>query len=493
MGMDDARHFLARTGFGGSVAEIVDTAIRTREEAVARALGGSGQQSAGATVHAAPSWVNDPFVSPRQLRDDPQARRAYQQQEVRRAFELRGWWLNEMVVTPQPLQERMTLFWHNHFTSSQQKVRVAQLMYRQNRLLRRHALGNFAGLLHAVSRDPAMIIYLDAASNRRGQPNENFAREVMELFTLGEGHYTEADIREAARAFTGWSIDPANGEYLWRPFAHDDGVKTILGRSGEFDGDAVLDILLAQPQTAEFIVAKLWREFVSPAPDRTEVARIARRFRDSRYDIGTALHELLLAPAFWAGENRGALVKSPAELVAGTLRQFSVAFGDPLPFTLMMAGLGQNLFAPPNVKGWAGGNAWITSASLLSRKQFLARLLRAPEPHARIAGETLRGESTGTDGKVAGMGEARTRTADSDVKGAPGLGQLGPEGRERLERARSAIRFDANRWLSQFQPGEVDAMRRVLLPADPVGSPKAGGDGRELMRQLVLDPVYQLK
>src|SRR5437588_1534425 len=151
-----------------------------------------------------------------------------------------------MLSTSSPLTERMTLFWHNHFVSSQQKVKLAELMYRQNATLRANALGSFADLLHAIARDPAMVIYLDNAQNRRGAPNENFAREVMELFTLGEGHYDEQDIKEAARAFTGWSVDRARATFVSRPALHDDGDKTIFGRTGRFDGDDVLDLLLAR-------------------------------------------------------------------------------------------------------------------------------------------------------------------------------------------------------------------------------------------------------
>src|SRR5205814_9204534 len=165
-----------------------------------------------------------------------------------------------------------------HFVSSDQKVRSPQLMYRQNALLRRHALGSFGKLLHEIARDPAMVIYLDNASNRKAQPNENFAREVMELFTLGEGHYTEQDIKEAARAFTGWGIDRDSGTFAYRPRLHDDGEKTVFGKRGYFDGDAILDLALERRETAEFIVAKLWKEFVSPEPDWLSVERIARAF-----------------------------------------------------------------------------------------------------------------------------------------------------------------------------------------------------------------------
>jgi uncharacterized protein (DUF1800 family) len=338
-------------------------------------------------------------------------------------------------------------------------------MYRQNQLLRRHAFGYFGDMLHEVSKDPAMVVYLDSASNRRGQPNENFAREVMELFTLGEGSYSEQDIKEAARAFTGWSIDPDTGEFMLRRPAHDEGVKTVLGRSGNFDGDAVLDILLAQPQTAEFIVAKLWREFVSPQPDAGEVRRIARMFRDNRYNIKVALRALLTADAFYAPQNRAALIKSPIDLIVGTLRQFRFETGEVTPFLFVARQLGQDLFAPPNVKGWPGGDAWINSASLLARKQLLERLFRAQEMRPP---------------PVAMMREGA------------GNAQAGGEARERFVRAMMDVHFDGPRWLAQFQPDDP-LLTRVVLAAVPA-TPQAGAaQGVARLRELVLDPAYQLK
>jgi len=268
----------------------------------------------------------------------------------------------------------MTLFWHGHFATSQRKVRLGQLMYRQNVLLRREALGNFATLLHAVAKDPAMLIYLDNAGSRREAPNENFAREVMELFTLGEGHYGENDVKEAARAFTGWSLERDTGRFVYRRAWHDDGVKTVLGTTGRFDGDDVLDLLLARPETAEFVAAKLWREFVSPQPDAAEVARWAAVFRDARYEVKPLLRAVLASNAFWAEENRATLVKSPVDLVAGTLRTYGIRPFELRPAVVTCAALGQNLFAPPNVKGWPGGDAWIDAATILGRKLWLERV-----------------------------------------------------------------------------------------------------------------------
>jgi uncharacterized protein (DUF1800 family) len=470
MGFDDARHLLNRTGFGASPGEIAEFAQLPREQAIERLL----RPARSGATQPAPAWVNEAITPPRDLRNASEAaRKAFQQEQVRRGFELRGWWLAGMIATPSPLLERMTLFWHNHFVSSQQKVRYVQLMYRQNLTLRQHALGSFAALLHAAAKDPAMIVYLDSASNRKGQPNENFAREVMELFTLGEGQYGENDIREAARAFTGWSIEPDTGEYRWRPFFHDDGQKTVLGQTGNFDGDAVLDILLAKPATAEFITRKLWREFVSPEPDEREVRRIAARFRESGYDIRTALRWLLLSPAFWSQEVRGSLIKSPVDLVVGTLRSFQFETGDALPFAIVTAGLGQNLFAPPNVKGWPGGEAWINTSTLLARKQFLERLFRAQEMPQMAA-----------DG-------ARMK----DFAKVKGQGQLGAEGRERFVRALTDIHFDSDAWFSGLGGYALLARRAVLAtePANDALSLSGTSAGREWLRQVVLDPAYQLK
>ncbi len=501
MGVADARHLLGRVGFGPTFGEVDAYARLSRADAVERLLS-DVKTSAGAPP---PAWVNEPPTPPRSLREGSvEQRQAFQQQEIRRGLELRAWWIGEMLAGPSPLTERMTLFWHNHFTSSQQKVRFVHLMYRQNLLLREKALGNFADLLHAVSKDPAMVIYLDNASNRRDRPNENFAREVMELFTLGEGNYSETDIREAARAFTGWSIDPDTGSFRWRPFIHDSGEKTVLGQKGNFNGDAVLDILLEQPQTAQTVVGKLWREFVAPdfnrEDDRGEVNRIARVFRDSRYDIRTTLRELLLSQAFWAEDNRAALVKSPVDFVVGTLRQFDVRVSDAMPFALVTAGLGQNLFSPPNVKGWPGGEAWINSATLLSRKQFVERLFRGDEMRRTDAGMSMSasGEAQGEARRDAsGQGQGQG-TAQAQLRQA--------QFRARMSRAVDETRFDGERWFRKLEDGATLAgnkgsgnavrdlsLERFVLASAPVNPVPAGVAGRERLRLLTLDPVYQLK
>jgi len=510
LGTEDARHLLARTGFGPTQQEIRAFSGLTREQAVTRMLSEAGQQPS----LAPPEWTAEPIQPRSVIRNAPEDQRRpllvqENQQNNRRTFELRAWWINEMLATPAPLLERMTLFWHNHFTSSQQKVRFPQLMYRQNALLRENALGNFGTLLHAASKDPAMIIYLDSASNRKGKPNENFAREVMELFTLGEGNYSETDIREAARAFTGWSVDVETGKFINRRAQHDTGTKTILGKSGRFDGDEVLDILLTQTRTAEYIIEKMWREFVSPVPDRREVQRVARAFRDSGYEIKVALRELLLSPAFWSDDNRAVLVKSPAEFVVGTLRQFDVPVANATPFAFVMSGLGQNLFAPPNVKGWPGGEAWINSATLLSRKQFVERLFRADEMAAtrpRMAqgmeGSSMDGRAEsmemsaaaakGSPAPVVRVRAAANAVAAANVNNANNVAPSAAPGVPRRA-AQANPTFDGQRWFSSFAGGRDPAVEQLVLAAAPANPVPAEAAGREWLRHLTLDPAYQLK
>jgi uncharacterized protein (DUF1800 family) len=485
LGYDNARMLLDRSGFGPTPAEIARFSVMTREQAVRTLLA----ETRTTAMTPPPAWTTDAaaLAYPRGPDASEAERKAFAQRQVREGLELRGWWIGEMRTTTSPLTERMTLFWHNHFVSSQQKVKLAVLMYQQNVTLRAQALGNFSTLLHAIARDPAMVIYLDSAQNRKGAPNENFAREVMELFTLGEGHYTEQDVKEAARAFTGWSLDRSTGQFVFRRFVHDDGDKTVLGRSGNLDGDQVLDILLAQPQTSEFIVRKLWREFVSPDPDDAEVRRIARLFRDSGYDIKTAMQALLTCDAFYAPANRGTLVKSPVELVVGTLRQFDLHPADPLPFAVAAAGMGQNLFSPPNVKGWPGQDAWINSSTLLARKRFLDRVFRA-------------------DGAP---GPGMLAVADVPAMAPMPRQALAPAGAQDVDRARQvafrramdraldSVQFDSSAWFATLSVGtesqRTAAAERFLLAIPPQAAPDPAADPLTVVRALVLDVTYQLK
>ena len=287
---------------------------------------------------------------------------------------LQGWWLYRMFYTPHPLLERCTLFWHDHFATSLAKVGRSELMFEQNKLLRRHALGKFEPLLSGISRDPAMLIWLDSNSNIKGRPNENFAREIMELFSLGVGNYTEGDIREAARALTGWST--GGGKFLFNESLHDDGAKTLLGETGRWGGDDVVRILLKQPATARFLVRKIYNEFLSEAdaPPDALIETLADEFRKSDYDIKACLRTILRSRLFYSEHAYRQRIKSPVEYVIGLTRSFDTNLS-PERLAKAMDGLGQSLFAPPNVKGWDGGQAWLNSATLLARHNLAARLV----------------------------------------------------------------------------------------------------------------------
>jgi len=473
LGYDDARHLLARTGFGPTDAEVRAFAPLTRRAAVDRLL----RETRTAPVTPPPAFTQETALvrAPRGDSATEDERKAFRDLQAREGVELRAWWIREMVVTPSPLTERMTLFWHNHFVSGQQKVRHARLMYRQNVLFREHALGRFGPLLHAIARDGAMVVYLDLVQNRRGSPNENFAREVMELFTLGEGHYTEQDVKEAARAFTGWSLDRDTGVFVFRRALHDGGVKTVFGRTGPLDGDAVLDLLLDRPETAEFLVAKLWREFVSPDPDPAEVQRIATAFRGSGYDVKVAVGALLTGDAFYAPAARGTLVKSPVDIVVGTLRQLDLHPDSTMPFAVAAAGMGQNLFSPPNVKGWPGGEAWINTQTLLARKAFLDRVVRIDEV-------------------AVVMPVAMTASGDPAATGDAVRAQRFLQA---MQRGVARVNFDSARFMAE-QPGATPAVRaqgaqRLLLATAPLAPPDPDADSLRVVRALLLDPAYQVK
>lgn len=445
-----ARHLLGRAGFTPSFAEIQGARKQRASDVVDELIAGKHTSA----KLAAPSWTAEAplLIKMRAQRkkasmmteqEKKKAKRAIKQEAGGRAVELKAWWFEEMFSTSSPLTERMTLFWHNHFTSGLRKVKSPVLMYNQNAMLRRHALGSFRDLLAGVARDPAMILYLDNVSNRRKKPNENFARELLELFTLGEGHYTEADIKEAARAFTGWTLDRKTGDFRFARRQHDYGQKTFMGKKGELDGQDILDELLRNPQTSRFITAKLWRELVvEPAPAR-ELERIARAFRESDYQISELVRQILTSRYFLDPALIGNKIKSPVELLVGTVRLFHVELKATLPVIAASRRLGQDILEPPNVKGWEGGERWITTDTLLARQQLITRLFRDPgnmPTFARGGFEAILGAKAGADKKK-----------------------------------------------------RAEMMRQVVLPLDPVfGVDDLTDEPFELARQLVLDPVYQL-
>jgi uncharacterized protein (DUF1800 family) len=302
--------------------------------------------------------------------------RQEQQSQRQRMVELKSWWLARMAKGPRPLQEKMVLFWHGHFATSMEKVRDAYFMWRQNELFRRMAMDNWLRLLIEVAQDPAMLIWLDQAQSRKEHPNENFAREVMELFALGEGHYTEKDITEGARALTGWSLDRQTQKFVERPFFHDRGQKTIFGQTGNFDGEDFLRMIVAQPQASRFITAKLWRFFAGNEPSEELVKALAEIFQKADNTFKPVLEAMFRSEEFYAPEIIHNQVKSPVQWLVGSVRLLERELPPPLVCFGLTRNLGQDLFAPPNVKGWDGGLSWITTNTLLARYNEAAALIQ---------------------------------------------------------------------------------------------------------------------
>ncbi|MHC2991832.1 hypothetical protein OB13_09635 [Pontibacter sp. HJ8] len=300
-------------------------------------------------------------------------KRKQQQQERRKAIErLNYTWLNQLATAQEQLREKMTLFWHGHFAC---RLREPRLMQVQNNTLRQHALGKFPELLLAISRDPGMLQFLNNQQNRKQSPNENFARELLELFTLGRGYYTEQDIKEAARAFTGWGYN-AEGEFVVRKRQHDAGPKTFMGHTGNFKGEDILRLVVENPRTAEFLTAKFYAFFVSDVPDEARIRKLSTYFYKSGYNIAGLLEKLFTSGWFYRSDIVGAKIKAPVELLVGLQRQFAVTYADSRSPLVLQRALGQELLQPPNVSGWAGGRNWIDSSTLAFRLQIGPALLQ---------------------------------------------------------------------------------------------------------------------
>lgn len=357
----DAAHLLGRATFG-ALPEDVAAAVRLgREETVERLLAGKSLTGEPRVLQA----IGDVTADGKKLDAD-------------KIGDQQTYWLYRMAVSEAQLAEKMTLFWHGHFAVSYQKVREIPLMARQNELFREHALGSFHDLVLEIGKDPAMMVWLDTNSNRKGKPNENYAREVMELFTLGIGSYTEEDIKEAARAFTGWNVKKDTGEVTFVKNQHDQAIKTVLGDRGNFDEADIVEILFKQKALPVFMARKLLQFFGAPEPSDAWVAEVAASFERSS-TVGAALKELFLSEAFYARENRLSLIKTPAEYVAGIMRSLQLPLSN--SYAAAMRKMGQELYLPPDVAGWRGGASWLMTTSLLARYQFaesVAKRVKGP-------------------------------------------------------------------------------------------------------------------
>jgi uncharacterized protein (DUF1800 family) len=377
---DDARsriaHLFRRAGFGARPDEL-DAAVASGYEAtVDKVLAASGPDT-GAAALAAPTFSARPTSVPT---DDAAKRKA--QQAERKTFHdedqrLNQWWVDRMVLTSTPLRERLTLFWHDHFATSVQKVKDPQLMYRQNEIFRNLGAGRFEALTQAVAKDPAMLVWLDANENRKGSPNENFARELLELFVLGIGSYTENDVKEGARAFTGWQYRRQTGQFALAPAQHDTGSKTVFGQTGDLSGEDVIRLAIAQSASAAYVTAKLFSGFARPVRSDDPVVRdLAPAFGPDR-DVGRLMRAIFLHPEFSAPASRTGLVKQPVEYVAGALRALGLraaTLGAGLTQTL--DSLGQQPFAPPSVGGWPQNGYWLTTSFALARLRFASTVVQ---------------------------------------------------------------------------------------------------------------------
>ena len=430
LNLSDTRHLVSRTSLGQEWTDIKALEGKSRAEAVSILL-----HPKKAHTPRLPSLAQWSKLDHLRSKNGTSKHNALMRMNADNQ-RMKEWMLKHLLTTKTPVNEHMTLFWHNHFTSSLKTVGHPRLIYKQNKFLRDNAMGNFATMLRGIIKDPAMLVYLDSNENVKGKANENFARELLELFTLGKGHvYKEKDIRAAAIAFTGLGVDLQRGTFKFDASKHDNTPVTFLGTPNITNGNQIIEVLLKQPRTAIYIAEKVWHEFVSDSyPDPRVTQRWAKVFRNSNYSIKALMTEVLNSDAFWDKRYRGNMIKSPVDLIIGTLR--SLPFPQKQNYTKLANTfrlLGQEPLDPPTVKGWAGGKNWIDTQTLLIRTSFLNQI-------------TGYNKSTQT---------YLERKLPAKTKG-----------------------MDIVNWLSPIIP---------VLPL-----PRTAGKLR-LVRALVLDPTYQLK
>ncbi len=396
-----AAHLLERAGFGATpddVQQSLALGARAAVAALVRPRTGDDPALGAFQPSGIPDAGIDPFPQSRPLATDtakargvaigievkPAGNRRLQPVVDKFFFWLRAsalecnrinyWWANRMLLTRRPLVEKMALFWHGHFATHEDKVRDHRKMLKQIELLQRAGLGNFRELMIAVAQDPAMLAFLDAGANVKGAPNENFAREILEMFTMGVGRYSERDIREAARAFTGWNA--LGTRFVFDAERHDGGVKTIFGREGRFDGVQVIDQILAQPATADYIAGRIYRFFVREDLSALTQRRLGAVLRDNQYELAPLLETIFLSRDFYSAASVGTRIKGPVELLVSTYRKLGLRDVPGLPdFNEVTGALGQHLLHPPTVAGWAHGRAWITPGLLIERGNFVRDLM----------------------------------------------------------------------------------------------------------------------
>ncbi len=477
-----AAHLLNRAGFGGSPADIENLHQMGLEKAVQSLLNYERHPDDTPPPDWAQNFDENAIAQQQQLLNtttDPDARRVLQTLqnglENRQISDLRYWWMRRMALGPRPFQEKLTLFWHGHFATSFEKVRSPYLLWVQNETLRQNAGGNFLSLLIAVAEDPAMLEYLDGERSNKNKPNENFAREVMELFTLGEGNYTEHDIQELAKAFTGWGLAKNRLHYEYHLGNHDTGPKTVFGQTGNYTGEEALQLITQQPACAPFLVSKLWRYFVQDQPSDTVVKALADFFVAHNLDIRALMGRIFRSQEFYAPEVVGSQIKSPVQWLISASHQLEAPLPTEPMTLVMLLQLGQELFQPPNVKGWDGGVAWVTTNSLLDRFNFAAALVEGQ----RVPLPALIGQMKGFASSIENSG----------------LLQMGPAPVQELFAPADFATVDSflaalqSRFLSvSLNPVRLASMREFVQARMPLQEP----DIRKVIRLLMSTPEYQL-
>lgn len=477
-----AGHLLNRAGFGGSPEEIRNASQLAPAEVVDRLV----EFSAIPELFSPPEWTQTAEAAARPdlraLRHLSEEERQLRHREERqlqhnRVVQLRGWWLRRMRHTERPLQEKLTLFWHGHFATSFEKVRFAYPLYRQNETLRSLAAGNYEALVVAIAQDPAMLIYLDNAESRPAHPNENFARELMELFTLGEGAYTEADIQAAARCFCGWTLHPDAFRFVDLPSLRDTGGKALFGRTGNRTGEDAIRLILEQRSAAPFICRKLWEYFCYPDPEPGLIERLAAELKKNRFELKPVLRNIFRSRAFYSARAVRTQIKSPVQWLVNAARSLKADLPEDKLAAHITGALGQHLFAPPNVKGWPGGFTWITVDTLLKRYNLAGFLVKGGRG---MAAERGLDAVSGGDPMIQAL--MRMPPVVDPARAIPDEERADPD---RLVRYLEWLLFQA-----PLQDTEKGAVKDYLArrAAGPLTDPQV----RDLLHIMMSTPHYQL-
>jgi uncharacterized protein (DUF1800 family) len=476
-----AAHLLNRAGFGGSPQDIHNLQLMGPNRAVSWLV--DYERIPDDTP--APDWTQDISENAITQRDaiykvaDADTRHELQRmhgsENNKQIADLRYWWMRRMALGPRPFQEKMTLFWHGHFATSFEKVQMPYFLWEQNETQRQNATGPFLQLLISMAEDPAMLDYLDGERSNKNKPNENFAREVMELFTLGEGNYTEHDIQQLAKACTGWGLAKDRLRYEYHLNNHDPGPKTIFTQTGNFTGEDALQLITQQPACAPFIVSKIWRYFVQDQPPPAVIKALSADFAAHGMDIKRLMRTIFRSQEFYAPEVIRAQIKSPVQWIIAASHQLEAPLPTESMTLVMLLQLGQELFQPPNVKGWDGGVAWITTNSLFDRYNFAAALVEGQ----RVPLPSLVGQMHGFANSI-----------END-----GLLQMGPAPVLQLFTAAELAAPDSfltalqARFLNgALNPLRLASMREFVQAHTPLQEP----DIRKAIRLLMTTPEYQL-